>query len=276
MIRFAAPIQPSSSADQHRHEGCRKSRFQVDNGRVATDLQAPARRGGQPSQRSSAGARIRFAFEVLGELLITFGIIVLLFAVYELKVTDLRNAATQRGLQHDLQQTWSGEAPGRPNGPDPVVHPIKGQPLAIIRISRLDAHYSRVVVEGVDHDDLNKGPGHYPGTALPGQVGNAVISGHRTTHGAPFNKLDELRPGDIVDLQVSYRTYHYRVTATRIVSPDQRSVLLPVPDRPGVSPTSRILTMTTCNPKFSAAQRLIVFAEMQPGDYTDAPVDAKG
>src|SRR4051812_38525375 len=232
-----------------------------DNGGVATDLQAPAHADRRPPNRSSTGDRIRFAFEVLGELLITFGIVVLLFAVYELKVTDLRNAATQRGLENQLQQAWGGAGPTRPNGPDPVVTPVKGQPFAVIRVPGLATHYSRVVVEGVDHEDLKKGPGHYPKTALPGQIGNMVISGHRTTYGAPFSNLDRLRPGDVVDLQVRYRTYHYRVSGTRIVSPDQSGVLLPVPDRPGVKPTSRLLTMTTCNPKFSAAQRMVVSAE---------------
>lgn len=269
-------MQPHSAPDLQLPVAAADRRTGVDNGGMATDLQAPAQGSRSPRRRSSTGDRIRFVFEVLGELLITFGIIVLLFAVYELKVTDLRAAATQRGLQSDLQQAWAGAAPSRPNGPDPVVTPVKGQPFAVIRVPKLGADYSRVVVEGVDHDDLKKGPGHYPKTALPGQVGNAVISGHRTTYGAPFSNLDRMRPGDVVDLQVRYRTYHYRVTATRIVSPDQRSVLLPVPDRPGVAPTGRLLTMTTCNPKFSAAQRLIVFAEMRPGDYTDAPATAKG
>jgi sortase A len=208
--------------------------------------------------------------QVLGELLITFGVIVLLFAVYELKVTDLRAASTQRGLQNQLTKTWAGGAPTRPNGPDPAVTPVSGEPFSVLRVPRLGAGYSRVVVEGVDHDDLQKGPGHYPKTALPGQVGNTVLSGHRTTYGAPFSNFDRLRAGDVVDLQVRYRTYHYRVTGTRIVSPNQSSVLLPVPDRPGVKATTRLLTMTTCNPRFSAAQRLIVFAEMRPGDYTDS------
>jgi sortase A len=242
----------------------------VDNGVVTTDLGAPAQTHRRPQKRPTVGDRIRFVFEVIGELLITFGIVVLLFAVYELKVTDIRAAATQRGLSSELQRNWAGSTPTRPNGPDPLVQPVKGQPFAEIRMPRLGADYTRVVVEGVDHDDLKKGPGHYPGTTLPGQIGNTVISGHRTTYGAPFSNLDKLRPGDVVDIQVRYRTYHYRVTGTRIVSPDQRSVLLPVPDRPGVVPSDRILTMTTCNPKYSAAQRMVVFAAMRPGDYTDA------
>jgi sortase A len=213
---------------------------------------------------------VRLVVGVVGELLITFGVVVLLFAVYELKVTDLRTASTQRGLQHELERTWAGPGPTRPNGPDPAPTVAEGEPLAVLRVPKLGDDYSRVVVEGVTHEDLKKGPGHYPKTALPGQVGNLVISGHRTTYGAPFSNLDRLRPGDVVDVQVRYRTYHYRVTRTKIVSPDAKDVTLPVPEQPGATPTARSLTLTTCNPRYSAAQRLIVFGEMAPRDYTDA------
>jgi sortase A len=201
--------------------------------------------------------------------LITFGVIVLLFAVYELKVTDYRAAATQHGLSSQLDRQWAGQRTPRPGGPDPVVRPVEGQPFAVLRVPRFGADYSRVVVEGVNHDDLQKGPGHYPGTALPGQVGNVVISGHRTTYGAPFNRADELKPGDPIDVRIAYRTYHYRVTGSRIVSPNESGVLLPVPDQPGARQSGRLLTFTTCNPKYSAKQRLIVFATMRPGDVTD-------
>src|SRR3954468_18052902 len=244
----------------------------ADNGGVTTDRAERSTHRARLARRRTTGDRIRFAFEVLGELLITFGIVILLFTVYELKITDLRTAATQRGLQSDLQQEWAGNAPARPNGPDPVVEPLEGKPIALLRVPRLGEDYSRVVVEGVSHADLQKGPGHYPDTALPGAVGNSVISGHRTTYGAPFSSADELRQGDLIDVQVRYRTYHYRVTATRIVSPDAREVLLPVPDRPGVVAEDRLLTLTTCNPRYSAAQRLIVFAQMRPGDFTDSHV----
>src|SRR4051794_2430137 len=112
--------------------------------RVATDVQASARRSRRSSRRATPGDRIRFAVGVLGELLITFGIVVLLFAVYELEVTDLRAAATQRGLSNDLQQAWAGDTPARPGGPDPVVVPVKGQPFAVLRVPRLGQNYSRV------------------------------------------------------------------------------------------------------------------------------------
>jgi sortase A len=242
----------------------------VDNAPVATEAGTAARPDARAPRRHTTGDRIRFGFQVLGELLITFGIVVLLFAVYELKVTDLRNAASQRGLQDTLAQQWAGEGPVRPGGPDPAVRPVDGQPFAVLRVPRLGASYRQAVVEGVGHSELQKGPGHYPGTALPGQVGNTVLSGHRTTYGAPFNRFDELKPGDVIDIQIRYRTYHYRVTGSRIVSPNASGVLLPVPDRPGVAATDRLLTMTTCNPKYSAAQRLIVFAKLKPGDFTDA------
>lgn len=242
----------------------------ADNDRVTTHLGTRGAGSVRPSRRrSTLGDRVRFGFEVLGELLITFGVVVLLFAVYELKVTDLRTAASQRSLQSDLTRLWGAAPAPRPNGLDPVVAPVPGEPLALLRVPRLGDDYSRVVVEGVGRDDLQKGPGHYPGTALFGGVGNSVVSGHRTTYGAPFSNADRLRAGDVIDVQVRYRTYHYRVTGTRIVSPDASGVLLPVPDRPGQKATGRLLTLTTCHPRFSAAQRLIVFAEMRPGDYTD-------
>src|SRR3978361_2217980 len=128
-------MQRFASAGRRPRVTAGDARTHDDNGLVVTEVQAPAPAGGRPPTRSTAGDRVRFAFEVLGELLITFGIVVLLFAVYELKVTDLRNAATQRGLSSDLQRVWNGQTPTRPGGPDPVVNPVKGQPFAIIRMS---------------------------------------------------------------------------------------------------------------------------------------------
>lgn len=132
----------------------------------------------------------------------------------------------------------------------------------MLRIPRLGRGYQQVVVEGVTSGDLQKGPGHYPGTALPGRLGNVVISGHRTTYGHPFNRLDELRPGDAIVLEVRDRYFTYRVTTHRVVDPGDVAVTLPVPDRPGARPARRLLTLTTCNPKYSAATRLVVHAEL--------------
>jgi sortase A len=212
--------------------------------------------------------------QVIGEILITFGVIVLLFVFYELKITDWQTAATQHRLSHQLQTEWqlppakaptSSAAPKAKVPPDPPLKLVEGQGFAILRIPRLGAGYHWVVVEGVSHNDLEEGPGHYPGTALPGQLGNMVISGHRTTFGHPFNRFAELRPGDIVSLQVRTHLYRYRVIGTQIVDPSDIAVIFPVPGEFGVAPTKRLLTMTTCNPEYSAAQRMVVTAELVGG-----------
>jgi sortase A len=119
-----------------------------------------------------------------------------------------------------------------------------------------------VVIEGVGVSDLRKGPGHYPGTALPGQVGNFVVSGHRTTYSAPFNKLGELDRGDEILIDTRDDQYVYKVTDRRIVKPTEVDVTAPVPFHPGRRPTDRMITLTTCHPKYSAAKRMIIFGEL--------------
>jgi sortase A len=106
----------------------------------------------------------------------------------------------------------------------------------------------------VGTEDLKKGPGHYPGTPLPGHAGNAAIAGHRTTYGAPFGGLDELKAGDPILVTTTEGKFRYEVDHTDIVSPSEVSVLDATPDNR--------LTLTTCNPKFSAAQRLIVVSKL--------------
>ncbi|MGI8681140.1 MAG: class E sortase, partial [Mycobacteriales bacterium] len=134
-----------------------------------------------------------------------------------------------------------------------------------------------VIVEGVARGDLRRGPGHYPGSAMPGQVGNFAVAGHRTTYGAPFGRLDELRPGDAIVLETRASWLTYRVTGTRVVAPNEVAVTAPVPDAPGRQPTQASLTLTTCNPRYSARQRLVVFgllAKTVPNAGGSAPVGA--
>jgi sortase A len=211
------------------------------------------------------------ASQIVGELLVTFGIIVFLFIFYELKVTDWIAAGTQHRLSQTLETQWQQPAaipttrPGKaaPKAvADPPLKVVDHQGFAILRIPRFGADFSRVVVEGVNEGDLQEGPGHYPGTALPGVIGNMVVSGHRTTYGHPFNQLDELQNGDAITLQVRSKTYTYRVIRKQVVEPSDVGVILPVPGEFGVEPTTRLLTLTTCNPKYSASTRLIVTAQM--------------
>ncbi len=132
------------------------------------------------------------------------------------------------------------------------------------------------VVEGVGTEDLRKGPGHYPGTPMPGMPGNVSIAGHRTTWGAPFSRIDELAPGDIITLRTVQGTFEYRVVEQDsgkghfIVSPDRVDVL----DQDFTEYPNR-LTLTACHPKFSARQRIIVVAELlgEPAEFIPPPAD---
>ncbi|MDP9100857.1 MAG: class E sortase [Actinomycetota bacterium] len=192
----------------------------------------------------------------VGQTLITAGVVILLFCVYELEITGIYTHREQARLHRELIQQWAAPPPpGNRHAGLPL-----GSGIAVIHIPALGADYQKVVVEGVAVEDLKRGPGHYPGTALPGQVGNMVISGHRTTYGAPFNQVDRLRPGDAIVLETRDTYFTYRVTGLQVVTPTSIEVTYPVPFHRGALPTQRLLTLTTCNPKYSAAQRLIVHA----------------
>ena len=124
---------------------------------------------------------------------------------------------------------------------------------------------------------LEKGPGHYEGTAGPGEVGNFAVAGHRVGKGSPFLNLDKLDPGDPIVVETQDTWYVYRVIGDRqtgeltdpayggiagrfVTSPSDRGVIAPVPGQQGAVPVHRLLTLTTCHPKFSAAERMIIHA----------------
>lgn len=200
---------------------------------------------------------MRLLIRSVGELCITAGFIVLLFVAYELWGTGAYTQAQQHKLGDELTRSWQSSA-----GQVTTERVRLGHGLALIRIPRLGKGFHYVIIEGVSVPDLRKGPGHYPGTAMPGQIGNFVVSGHRTTYLAPFNKLGELRDGDRILIDTRSRQYVYKVTTKKVVQPTDVSVAAPVPEHPRANPTKRMITLTTCNPKYSAAQRLIVFGQL--------------
>ena len=238
---------------------------------------------------------VRTVLRGTGQTLITLGLVLLLFCVYELKITNLVTARAQDQLSDELRDRWdapvaapvttpapaptsTAAVPGPPpsaapppaaSPPPPPPAPVElGSGFAVLRIPRLGDWNDRppVVVEGVTTADLKKGPGHIPGTALPGELGNVVLSGHRTTYGAPFERFDELQPGDAVVVETRATWFTYTVTGTRIVQPSAIEVTYPVPGDRGATPTKRLLTMTTCHPRFSARQRMVVSAELTATD----------
>ncbi|MBX6765582.1 MAG: class E sortase [Actinomadura rubrobrunea] len=191
----------------------------------------------------------------LGELCITAGLVLLLFVAYELWGTGRYTREQQDRLGEELTKAW--------RKPAVTTEKVKlGRGLALIRIPKLGRDYRYVIVEGVSRADLRKGPGHYPGTAMPGEVGNFVVSGHRTTYSAPFNRIGELRRGDRILIDTRRRQFVYQVTGREIVKPDDVEVIAPVPNHPHRRPTERLITLTTCHPKYSAAERLIVFGRL--------------
>jgi sortase A len=197
-----------------------------------------------------------------GQLFITVGLVILLFVVYELWWTGFTTERDQHRLLNTLQQQWQDGVT--------VATPPFGTGIAILRIPRFGLNYHFVIVQGTSTDDLIKGPGHYSNTAMPGQVGNFTVAGHRTTYLHPFYNLNELQVGDAIVIETRTRWLTYTVedipgTAAQfqeIVSPDDISVSYPVPDQPNADAvaTEKVLTFTSCNPRYSAAQRIIVHA----------------
>ncbi|WP_327033383.1 class E sortase [Micromonospora ureilytica] len=212
--------------------------------------------------RPSIGSRLRTGVRVTGEVLITFGLVVLLFAGYEVWGKSAIVDAHQNDLNNQLAQEWAptdnptvAPSVGPSVKPSP---PVRGKPLAGLYIPKLDKNW--VVVEGVTQQDIRFAPGHYPTSALPGQVGNFSVAGHRNR--ATFWRLDELDEGDPIVVESKTDWYVYRVSQSRIVKPTQVEVVAPVPGEPDKKATKRMLTLTTCNPKFDNYQRLIIHAEL--------------
>jgi sortase A len=197
------------------------------------------------------------------------GLALVLFAAWQLWGTSLAQHQSQQALK---QQFTAHVHQAAPTSSGPVLisadtrlpEPREGSVVARIQIPTIGV--DQYVVEGTAENDLQEGPGHYIGTAMPGQAGNVAIAGHRTTYGAPFNDLNSLALGDDIDLTTDAGvTFHYVVTQAPVaVAPTDVQVLNSFGDNR--------LTLTTCNPRYSASQRLVVVALLKspvaPGEAT--------
>jgi sortase A len=192
----------------------------------------------------------------IGELLITIGLIILMFALYEVYgKTEIVNAH-QQTLNQQLTQQWNG-TPGSGGGTttsDP--QPLAGDAFARLYLPVLAKHW--VIVEGVSLADIEFAPGHYPGTAMPGQTGNFAVAGHRIP--SIFWNLQQLTKGQLIVVQTRTNWYVYTVTEQEAVLPNAIKVIAPVPDQIGVAPHAAMMTLTTCNPKWADYQRLVIHA----------------
>jgi sortase (surface protein transpeptidase) len=265
----------------------------------------------------------RTAVRTIGEILITAGMVVLLFVVYELYVTNIFSAQKQANATSSLNKEWDTIVPA---GPQRTAHydVSDGQGFAKLYIPSLGRDFHFTVVEGVTQPDLAIGPGHYPGTALPGEPGNMAIAGHRVGQGAPFNDLGLVQSCDAIVIETKTDWFVYRMlpmtgevatwgtgkgkaaqcsgpngegkvapltgayaktVGQEIVLPTQSDVVAAVPHYPAATMSAgqqiSLLTLTTCNPKFSAAQRMIIHAVLvkdwkkDPANPTQSPPELK-
>lgn len=248
------------------------------------------------------GERLRGGIRIGGEVLITLGLVLLLFVFYAVYVTDWFSAHRQAEASDRLRAQWEQRAPEAPPAPATA-----GEGFAELYIPAFGPGFRYTVLEGTDAKTLAAGPGHYAGTAMPGEQGNLAIAGHRIGKGAPFGDLDRLAACDALVVETASDWYVYRVLPMReqaadwdpaadprcagvapiggpyrgvsgqeIVRPEQGEVIYPVPGRPrDVLPPdqrTRLITLTTCHPRFSAAQRLIVHGVLVK-QYPKDPVD---
>lgn len=218
------------------------------------------------------GSPVRTAIRTAGEIMITLGLVLLLFAGYEIWGKAAIVSSHQADLDAQLAQEWGDPTVAPSDTPSPSPEPAAsaaptpaappppppGGSLGRLYIPKLDKYW--VVVEGVTDKDIAYAPGHYPDTAQPGEIGNFSVAGHRSP--AIFWDLDRMRAGDAVVVETRNTFFVYRVSSTEIVAPTAVQVVAPVPDQPGVTPTEAMLTLTTCNPKWDNYQRLIVHAKL--------------
>lgn len=201
---------------------------------------------------------VRRVIRACGLVLVAAGVVLIAFWAYLLWGTGL----TERAAQARLGSALHREFPSHPGRVSPaggvragLQWPALADGAALARIDIPKIGLDQVVVEGTTTADLRMGPGHYAGTALPGEPGNVGIAGHRTTYGHPFYRLAELAPGDSIALAVPGFTWRYVVTGSAVVAPSDVAVIGPV--GPG-----GWLTLTTCNPPYQATTRLIVRARL--------------
>jgi sortase A len=203
---------------------------------------------------SGSAMLARKAAALTGELLITAGVIVGLYIVYQLTWTSVVAHAKARADVCTLQHEWADSV---------NVQPRAAEPFATIQLPQLRNPEVWPVLDGVVQTELSQGVGWYPASQLPGQVGNFAVAAHRRTWGDMFRYLDEVKAGDSVVVQDGDTTYTYRVLKDPIyVEPTAVDVLERIPGRSGLTTPGRYITLTTCDPVYNAYRRLVVFGEL--------------
>ncbi len=232
------------------------------------ELTRPPRSSRRSSRAAARRPRVSVV-GVIGELLVTGGVLVLLFLVWQLWLNDAILRAAQDSDAETLSTSWASSAPVSPDPEapqDPAVpvvlpEPADAEVFGILRVPRFGSEYAAKMAGGVSTSrTLNPlGLGHYPGTQMPGEPGNFAVAGHRNTHGKPLNEIGTLQLGDAIVVEVPDGWYTYRFRTLEYVPPTGVGVLNAVPQADGVEASDSFITLTSCNPAFSTAERIIAY-----------------
>ncbi|TFD32525.1 class E sortase [Cryobacterium sp. TMT1-62] len=233
------------------------------------------------------------AVGIIGEVLITAGVLVLAFLGWQLWWNDMIMAGQQSKAAAEISQTWidderssrdkaadtpqttdPGESAPADFG-DPVVReaPPSAQSFAVLYVPRFGADYHRSIAEGIGNNVLNSsrsGIGHYPDTQMPGEVGNFALAAHRSANGGGMHLINELQLGDAIYVQTADGYYTYRFRDLEYVAPTAVDVIAPVPHNPDVAPVDRFITLTSCNPLLSTDERIIAYGVLEAWQPTSA------
>lgn len=239
-----------------------------------------------PTSRRERRARPRRRVSILGvigELLITVGVVALLFVVWQMWIGDIIIGGQKHAEADALSQSWltssaaatePGAATASPTpaptptaGAEPITIPVLAQPahgeqFGVMFVPRFGDDWKFTIAGGTSRKDiLDLGEiGHYDDTAMPGEIGNTVYAAHRWTSGQPFDPIDKLVVGDAIVIQTAEGWYTYRFRTLEYVQDTQVEVLLPVPQQVGVDANGRYLTLTSCAPKLNMLERIIAYA----------------
>ncbi|HVX06774.1 class E sortase [Humibacter sp.] len=240
--------------------------------------------GRHPSSGSKPRRKVSVV-GVIGELLVTAGVLVLLFlgwqtwwqsAVLNAQQNSAAAEQSKKFLEHAKDAPKPTPTPvATPDGtktvdygPPPVMKaPGPAQPFAVIYVPRFGADWKRTIRETVDVESVlnsyNAGVGHYPNTAMPGDVGNFAIAAHDTGYGNTFLDVSKLQVGDAIYIQTKDGYYTYRFRNMEYVTPSAVQVLYSVPQVKDAQPGDRYITMTTCNPPYHAQERIAAFGVLE-------------
>lgn len=225
---------------------------------------------------------MRTAVRGLGEVLITLGLILLLFVAYTIWWTTFLSHRAAAAEADGLRSNWSSASPApspaSPSpappaaSPSPVPSPSSGEAFALMTIPRLGSNMnSAPVLQGVSLAELAKGVGHYPDSALPGETGNFAVAAHRITYGEPLRHVDELQVGDNVYVETAGGWYTYRLIKTQLVLPDEVWTVSPKPFPDDPAFPTKLVTLTTCDPEYGNSHRWIWWGELVAAQAKPGP-----